>query len=270
MKKRMFVLAAAAAMAFVSAAANAAVVSVNSGAGWTAGYNATSPFSGAPQLLTRAAHSNSGLTAGLPDLSSGFTGVGPALQYTTASPNSAWTPSTGLPGASWLGYQDGTAVGANGSTNGNNNANANFVGYYLFQTSVGFLTNDLGTINLSGRFSSDNRVVGVFLNGVALNIGSTTTPGNPQTGTPEVTYNTISGLIAPPVVAGGLGNPVVISFIVENNRPNNNGDGNPVGLLFSGTLTTDGTAPVIPLPSAVWGGLALMGMVVGNRARRSA
>ena len=266
MKKRMFVLAAAAAMAFVSAAANAAVVSIKSGAGWTAGYNATSPFSAPNVLFNHPAHSGAGLNPNLPNLGSGFGVLGAALQYTTASPNSAWTPSTGLPGASWMGYKAGT----NGLTNSNNSANANFVGYYLFQTSVGFLTNDLGTINLSGNFSSDNRVVGVFLNGTPLNIGSITTPGDPQVGTPEVTYNTISGQISAPVIDGAPGNPVVISFIVENNRPDNNGDGNPVGLLFSGTLTTSGSALVIPLPSAVWGGLALMGMVVGNRARRSA
>jgi len=257
MKKRMFVLAAAAAMAFVSAAANAASVVVTTGASWTSTYSNVNPFdvTDAGLRLNEAPHSVSAINTDLP-VPGGFSGANGALVYTESTPHTSWIGA--LAGSNWIGYKDLTNGAANTPNGAGNDPRANLVGYYLFETSILFTTSP-GTVTLSGTFASDNRVVGIFVNGVALTFT--------QTGIPEVTYNAISGTL--PSGTGPDGNPVKIQFIVENNRPQGNGNGNPVGLMFSGLLETT-AGEVIPLPSAVWGGLALMGMVAGQRMRRNA
>jgi hypothetical protein len=172
----------------------------------------------------------------------------------TQNPN--WFNPAGT-GASWIGAS--STLGLGGSELNGSTATNNAAGFFLFTEtySLGSATSAL----FSAQFASDNRVDGVYANGVAI--------GFTQTGGPEFTYKTDSGAISGTVIDGS--NMVTLQFIVENTYYLANGSvanptENPTGLVAAGTLTTVGAS--VPLPPAVYGGLGLLGTIGAAKLRR--
>lgn len=263
-------LAAAAAVAFVGAAVNAATFNVSTGAGWTSDFlTKTQAQMDANKVLApdTVIASLVSLNNAVPEFTGSPAPVS-AFVYNAGKPNAAWVDSTTtVSGARWNGYQTAT----NGNLNTVTNARQNDVGYYLFSTDIAVGANQIvsfaaGGLNGKG-FASDNRVVGIFINNVKINFvqnGSANNQAPAGSGVFEQTYGSITGS-ANTITTGPT---VRVTFIVENNNPTGTASGNPAGLLVDGLLTAS-LAPGIPLPTAVWGGLALMGMVAGQRMRRA-
>lgn len=268
---RKVALAAVAAAAFLGSALHAATLNVTTGAGWQSDFLAVSQATMDTNKLLSAdtvVASLVSFNAGVPEFTGAPAPVG-AHQYNPGAPNGAWVNSnTTTYGGNWIGYKNGT----NGANNTANLATQNDVGYYMFSQDYSFapgfnLVTFAAGLGTGKGFASDNRVVGIFINGVKINFVQNGIANNaaPTGLTYEMTYGSITGSTA----VNTTGPNVRVTFIVENNNPTGTANGNPAGLLVDGQLSAS-QAPVIPLPAAVWGGLGLMGLIAGQRMRRSA
>lgn len=209
--------------------AQAASVPVNSDATWTVAHLAY------PTAYPHA-------TPSLADFGAGAS----VLDYTVSQPNAAWTPASGAdftPNSDWIGSNYSGAGGTNTSTS----AVANETGFYLFEGTYSLVGSP---VEFAAKFASDNQVRKIYVNGFDISFA--------QTGTPEHTYETTSGHVITPNGSGNGTGTITIDFIVENLDYNPNTGGtwnqpfNPVGLIVNGSLA------VVPLPSSLLGGGALL------------
>jgi hypothetical protein len=165
-----------------------------------------------------------------------------------ASPNAGWTGGTPLiaDGAKWI-----SALSTGASTG--------MFGLYTYELTLNLAP---GSYEIDGRFTSDNLVESITINGTEKLTGYAG---------PTV-FSFQSNFVVPTTVASA---PIVIRAVVYNTasfatdgpfgaRPTFNADptgtGNPTGFILSGE------AVIIPLPAAAWAGIALLG--VGGIVRR--
>lgn len=139
-------------------------------------------------------------------------------------------------------------------------------------TFAGFGSFLLGGTTTSTNFAGTSFLLGIFQTSPTNQNGTLvgTLSGvfsNPTGGTPSSTV-TLSGLGALTFVNAPAASPTVFNpndvTTISANEPTTLG-----GLITGGVgLPPGGTA--IPLPAAAWGGIALMGLLAGTKARRRA
>jgi hypothetical protein len=165
-----------------------------------------------------------------------------------ASPNGAWTGGAPLiaEGAKWI-----SALSSG--------ASAGMFGLYTYQLT---LTLAPGTYEITGRFTSDNLVESLMINGSEKLTG--------YAGATETSFRTNYT-----VPASNASSPIVITAVVYNagNFASVGPFGARPGSSFSSTATNNptgfilsGEAVLVPVPAAAWAGLALLG--VGGAIRR--
>ena len=279
MKKRMFVLAAAAAMVFTGAVAQAATITAStaSASGWftSIATDTDGPATVGPFGPWQA--NNSALKVTTPNnawIGGGNGNVASVAQFAT---------TLGV-----LGFSDPASnAGYRGewiSTAANSQAGRQLTRYSKMLDFSPDVVLAGGGIAYNIGFSGDNNVVNISFSTGPANLSPPTAllgspvavilnEALPVNAPPQGNsfYRDFSGVavLSSPVVTGPV-SPIWITFTVYNETfQDSEGGTSPHGLSFAGVFRSLSAAEVIPLPGAVWGGLALMGLVAGNRMRRS-
>lgn len=215
------VFASLVAFVFV-ASVQAASVDISTG---TANWRLVSVPVGAPVPVSVDA---SGFVPG-PDNVVTFPGDAFAVDYVA--------PVLAAPHAGWNHSLEGVADWIGATTDG---AGKGIYGWYVYELSISPVAD--GLYEVAAQFTSDNLVTSITLNGSPLAFDA-------QNGV--YSFQNIFNV-------GGQGNvtdPLVLQVIVYNEFEvsGKTSTNNPTGLILAGDVT------LVPLPAAVWAGLALLG-----------
>jgi hypothetical protein len=148
-------------------------------------------------------------------------------------PNTAWTP---------VGQFAGTVAPAEWISAGPDYANAGYDGQYVYELSFAVTP---GRYLIAGEFNSDNGVSEIAVNGDSI-FSSSVERGEFQ-----------STMFIPAGASGSASGGNLIMRVVTENLSSPDVGENPTGFILSGTAT------LVPLPAAAWGGLALLGGMGG-------